>query len=102
MRRAAKIDANQPAIVAALRKIGCTVAITSAVGSGFPDLVVARNRQNWLIEVKDGRLPPSARELTPDQLTFHTRWAGQIDVVNSVEEAILLVTKQELEKRCSE
>lgn len=99
MRRAAKIDRNQPEIVAALRKIGCTVAITSAVGCGFPDLVVARNRRNWLVEIKDGRLPPSARELTPDQLEFHTRWAGQVDVVNSVEEAILLVTEEELEKQ---
>jgi hypothetical protein len=95
MRRAAKIDANQPAIVAALRKIGCTVAITSTIGKGFPDLVVARNRRNWLIEVKDGSLPPSARELTPDQLTFHTTWAGQVDVVNSVDEAIALISDAE-------
>lgn len=92
MRRAAKIDANQGEIVKALRAVGCTVAITSAVGKGFPDLVVARHRRNWLMEVKDGRLPPSARELTPDQLIFHTHWAGQIDVVNSIDEALLLVT----------
>jgi hypothetical protein len=91
VRRAARVDKNQGDIVAALRAIGCTVAITSAIGAGFPDLVVARNRRNWLIEVKDGDLCPSARELTPDQLQFHTTWAGQIDVVNSVEEAIALL-----------
>jgi Holliday junction resolvase len=99
MRRAAKIDRNQPEIVKALRAIGCTVAITSAVGQGFPDLVVARSRRNWLIEVKDGRLPPSARELTADQVEFHARWAGQIDVVNSVDEAITLVTEPD-ELKC--
>jgi hypothetical protein len=99
MRRAAKIDRNQPEIVKALRAIGCTVAITSAVGQGFPDLVVARSRRNWLIEVKDGRLPPSARELTADQVEFHARWAGQIDVINSVDEAITLVTELD-EPKC--
>jgi hypothetical protein len=91
MRRAAKIDRNQPEIVKALRGIGCTVAITSAVGQGFPDLVVAKARRNWLLEVKDGNLPPSARELTPDQLIFHTSWVGQIDVVTSAAEAVALV-----------
>lgn len=97
MRRAAKVDANQGEIVKALRAIGCTVAITSAIGNGFPDLIVARNRRNLLIEVKDGRLPPSARGLTADQRIFHAEWAGQVDVVNSVDEAIALVASQENE-----
>lgn len=95
MRRAAKVDANQGEIVKALRAIGCTVAITSAVGHGFPDLIVARNRRNWLIEVKDGRLPPSARELTEDQRIFHAEWAGQVDVVKSVDEAVALVQSEQ-------
>ena len=40
MRRAAKVDANQPATVKALRDAGMTVAVTSSLGKGFPDLVV--------------------------------------------------------------
>jgi hypothetical protein len=40
MKRAAKVDINQKEIVAYLRKIGASVAVMSAVGQGFPDLVV--------------------------------------------------------------
>ena len=39
--RACKIDKNQPEIVKHARLLGAQVAITSMVGSGFPDLVIA-------------------------------------------------------------
>jgi hypothetical protein len=96
LRRAARIDRTQPEIVQALRARGYSVAITSQCGHGFPDLVVGKMRSNgqrfnWMLECKDWQLPPSARELTPDQCIFHANWAGQVDVVNSVEEALLLV-----------
>jgi len=91
-RRAARIDRNQPAIVAALRAAGCTVAITSMVGQGFPDLVVATPAGVLLlVEIKDGSLPPSARELTPAQRQFHTTWGSRVDVVHSVQEALALL-----------
>ena len=96
MRRAANVDDKQAAFVAALRKIGCTVADTSGAGDGFPDLVVGRlgihGRQNYLIEIKDGSKSPSRRALTPAQVKFHDEWKGQIAVVNSVDEAIEAVT----------
>lgn len=91
MRRAAKIDANQPEIVQAFRRAGCSVAITSAVGDGFPDLVVGINGLNVLVEIKDGAKPPSARRLTPDQVDFHGNWRGQVIVVETVDQAIDLV-----------
>jgi hypothetical protein len=96
MRRAASTDDNQTEIVKALRKIGCSVAVTSAVGDGFPDLVVGRidingDRKNWLVEVKDGNKPPSKRKLTPAQVDFHLAWKGQIAVVKSTVEALDLV-----------
>lgn len=40
MRRAANVDANQPAIVRALKAAGYHVAHTYQLGRGFPDLVV--------------------------------------------------------------
>ena len=40
MRQDARKDANQTQIVDALRGVGATVAITSMLGHGFPDLVV--------------------------------------------------------------
>lgn len=88
MRRAAKIDANQQNIVAALRKAGCSVAVTSNVGDGFPDLCVGRCNQVFLLEVKDGAKPPSARRLTPDQERFHAEWRGHVAVVLCAEDAL--------------
>jgi Holliday junction resolvase len=90
MRRAAKVDANQPEIVQALRDAGWSVAVMSAVGQGFPDLVIGRDGVNVLVEVKDGSKPPSAQKLTPDQVEFHAAWNGRIEVVNSVESALQL------------
>ena len=91
MRRAARTDANQAEIVKALRAIGASVHDTSAVGQGFPDLVAGFRGRNWLIECKDGRKPPSARKLTPDQIEFKAAWRGHWAVVNSPEEALEIV-----------
>lgn len=88
MRRAAKVDANQAEIVEALRIVGCTVQPLHAVGKGCPDLLAGRGGVNYLIEVKDGRKPPSARTLTPDQVEWHDLWRGQVAVVSSVKEAL--------------
>lgn len=90
--RAAKIDANQPEIVAALRKIGCTVQILSSVGKGCPDILVGYRGKNFLLEIKDGAKPVSAQKLTSDQIEWHDLWNGQVNVVNCVDQAIKIVT----------
>jgi Holliday junction resolvase len=91
--RAAKVDANQAEIVAALRKIGCKVYVSSSFGQGFPDLIVGCRGRLCLLEIKDGSKPPSARKLTPDQVKFHADWTGlPLYVVDSVESAIAAVT----------
>lgn len=86
MRRAAKVDANHAVIVGGLRACGAKVLSLAAVGKGCPDLLVLHRGQLRLLEVKDGRKPPSARALTPDQVAFHAEWP--VTVVKSVEEAI--------------
>lgn len=94
MRRAAKIDANQNEIVEALRDAGYSVCVTSVVGQGFPDLIVGKGgipRTNVLMELKDGSLPPSKRKLTPQQVEFHRNWQGPICVVETVEDALLMM-----------
>lgn len=91
MRRAARTDANQAAIIEALRAIGASVRDTSAVGKGFPDLVAGFRGRTWLLECKDGNKPPSARKLTPDQIEFKATWRGHWAVVNSPEEALAIV-----------
>jgi len=70
MRRSARTDSNQAAIVAAFRDLGCSVFTLHTVGRGFPDLAVGCNGLNLLIEVKDGSKCPSARRLTSDEQRF--------------------------------
>ena len=96
MRRAAKIDENQPEIVDALRKIGALVTILSAVGNGVPDLVVWYRGLWTMLEVKDGAKPPSARKLTGDQERWHAvHRDARVYVVTSAEEAIAAITHPE-------
>lgn len=90
-RRAAKVDANQPAIVAALRRAGASVTPLHMVGSGFPDLAVGYRGVNHLLEVKDGSKPPSARRLTDDEEEWHATWRGSVRIVSSVPEALAVL-----------
>lgn len=89
--RGNRIDRNQNEIVAALRKLGFSVAITSALGKGFPDIVVGKNGKNWLFELKDNEKTPSQKKLTPDEEKFFAAWRGQVNKVESIDE-ILAVT----------
>ena len=91
MRRAAKVDDNQGEIVAALRSAGCSVTSLASVGRGCPDLVVGRAGVTYLLEVKDGRKPPSKRRLTSDEKAWHGAWRGQVAVVESVQDAFKAV-----------
>ncbi len=91
MRRAARTDANQIAIVAALRAVGARVAVISGCGNGIPDLLVLHPR-TWevlLVEVKNGAKSASRRRLTPAEAEFAEVWP--VNVVNSVVEALALV-----------
>lgn len=96
MRRAAKTDANQPEIVQALRKAGATVHSLAAVGDGCPDLLVGYSAKTALMEVKDGSKPPSARQLTPDQMDWHANWrGGTVAIVTDVESALRVLRVME-------
>jgi hypothetical protein len=86
--RAARTDANQSEIVAMLRKAGYSVTPTHMVGKGFPDLTVGKHGKVWLLEVKDGSKPPSARKLTDDEWKWHDAWRGHVAVVESPEQAL--------------
>lgn len=86
--RAARVDANAPEIVAALRRVGAIVRVIRQ-GEGIPDLLVGYRGQTVLMEVKDGAKPPSARRLTPDEQKFFDEWTGgPCVIVNSTEEAL--------------
>lgn len=91
MKFAARIDANQPAIVAAIRKLGATVLHLHTIGKGAPDILIGYQGKNALVELKDGAKPPSARKLTPDEQKFHAEWRGQVAIIESVDEAIAFI-----------
>jgi len=81
-------DANEPEIIKALEAIGCTV---------FPidvpcDLLCGYRRRSYLLEVKDPSQPKSNRKKTKVQEKFHAEWKGQIDIVETAEDAIKIVT----------
>jgi hypothetical protein len=90
VRNAARADANQPEIVAALRAHGYVVWNIK-----FPvDLLVGYKGVKgevggWIaIEIKDGSKPPSACALTHDQQQFFATAPGPAAVVTDVESAL--------------
>lgn len=92
MRRAAKIDVNQPAIVETFAKAGWSVLSLAGVGKGVHDLLIGRPGINVLVEIKNGDNPPSGRSLTEDQVEFHAEWLGPQDICTSIEEANRIAT----------
>lgn len=89
--QAARIDKNQPEIVRTFRQLGCNVAHTHAVGKGFTDLVVDISGLNVLVEIKNGKKPPSARKYTPQQELFNLGWSGLRAKVESPDDVVALV-----------
>lgn len=90
-RRAAKVDANQAQVVTGFRAAGATVQSLANIGQGCPDLLVGYRGANYLVEVKDGSKPPSARTLTPDQQDWTQSWRGQWEIVQDLSDVERLV-----------
>lgn len=85
MRRAAKVDLSQKAIVDALRAAGCSVVFI-----GFPvDLLVGRAGASYVLECKSGE--KKRKDLTPAQVEFFRDWRGHAAVVCTPEEALRAV-----------
>lgn len=97
MRRAARVDGNQPEIVAALRKAGAVVHSTAQLGGGFPDIFCNFRGRIFGFEIKDPKQKPSDRRLTPDEQAFHDNWnrSGQtIYVIETAEQALDIMVEQ--------
>jgi len=86
MRIAAKVDANQAEIVAALREVGMSVLSLAPMGKGCPDLLVADDDSYFLIEVKGPK-----GKLTPDQEAFISEWRGVVHICRTVDDALRIV-----------
>jgi hypothetical protein len=82
--RNAHVDANQAAIVEALRQAGRTVETKlSRLGEGTPDLLVGNAGRNFLLEVKTAR-----GKVRPSQKRWINAWNGAVAIVRTPEEAI--------------
>jgi hypothetical protein len=112
MRRAARVDENQPIIVEALRAGGASIVHLHQLGQGIPDILVGapgvtivghvseellelirsidgliiHHGANLLIEIK-----PPGGDLTDDEAKFLEEYRGQMTVVFSAEEALELI-----------
>jgi len=78
-----RVDANQPEIVDALRKVGASVQHLHETGYGVPDILVGFRGFNFLLEIKGKQ-----GKLNPLQHRWHCAWQGQVCVVRSVDEAL--------------
>lgn len=91
MRRNARVDSNQKEIVKTLRALGVSVQHLHFVGQGAPDLLCGFCNETYLLELKDGAKPPSARKLTVDEKLWHEQWRGApVYIINSASEAVEL------------
>lgn len=94
-------DRNEPAIMEAFVRAGCTVLkLSGPVGS--PDLCVGFMASdvgyiNLLVEVKSpagakgGTRNEKGQHLSPKQEKWHQEWGGQVAIVRSPDEAVALV-----------
>jgi hypothetical protein len=93
-RYAARVDANQAVVVAALRACGAEVLSLAPMGGGVPDALVLHRGKLHLMEIKDGAKVKSARALTPAQVEFHKRWP--VTVVENVQQALAALVSDDV------
>jgi hypothetical protein len=74
--RKRRVDLDQKAVIARLEERGFSVLNLSAVGWGCPDLLVGKNGQNFLLEIKSEN-----GTLTPAQIEFHKNWLGHCEII---------------------
>ncbi len=89
LRRAARIDANQPEIVKTFRKLGWYVLIVSQL-KNCCDIIVSKCNRTIAVEIKDGSKPPSQQKLTPGEVKFKEEWQGEYMLINCIEDIFKL------------
>tara|TARA_R110000803_G_scaffold4054_8_gene13905 strand:- start:1896 stop:2195 length:300 start_codon:yes stop_codon:yes gene_type:complete len=89
-RRAKRRDANEPAIIDALKSIsGLTIITTDAV-----DLIIGYKGRNYLIELKaESSISKKTGEvleskIRPSQKTLRKEWSGQYLITASLDEIL--------------
>ncbi len=85
-----KRDDNEGDIIKALEAIGCSVFRLDTPC----DLLCGYRKRCYLLEVKNPEKPKWDRKKTPAQEKFFATWNGQINIVETAEEAIRIVTDE--------
>lgn len=80
---AKKRDLNEPEIIKALKKAGCTVKTTN-----FVDIVVGHRGFNYLFEIKN---PEGKNNIEESQQDLLDNWRGQYDIIHTAEDALLIL-----------
>lgn len=91
MRIHGKVDSNHLQITKELRELGISTQSLADLGFGCPDLLCGFRGLNYLFEIKDGLLRPSAKKLTELELGWHQRWRGQVMRVESSDDILRIV-----------
>jgi hypothetical protein len=89
----ARVDRNHWDVFSAFKRLGWCAISTHALGSGFPDMVVAKAGVLKLVEVKDGKKSKSRRPLTPDQVIYHRDMAAAgcpVVLITSLDDVVAL------------
>jgi Holliday junction resolvase len=87
MRRAARVDDNQPEIVKVFRNLGWYVLIISQL-KNCCDIIVSKNGVTTAVEIKDGAKPKSSQKLTEGELKFRDEWQGDYALITSIDDVI--------------
>lgn len=83
-----RVDSNHAEIIDMFRQLGYSARSTAIIGKGFPDAALGKFGFNFLIEIKDGAKPPSARKLSDDEDLFWKDWRGNIYLIESLEDVL--------------
>ena len=81
VRRAARVDANLTEVVAAFRKMGCSVYVLNDI----VDILIGYGGLTILGEVRDGSKGPAyVKRYTPRQKKFRETWTGGVRLVTDM------------------
>ncbi len=89
-------DANHADVVKAFRELGAYVVDCAALKNAF-DLLVIHDGKYYIVEVKDGKKPPSQRRLTIGEAACALnveRAGGEYHLVQSLEDVTTLLNGQ--------
>jgi hypothetical protein len=91
-----KVDANQPAIVAALRKAGYFITILAPLGGGIPDLHVVSKTDSSRVMLIEVKMP--GEHLNTNEKIWHAAYPGRATIARSGAEAVELMNSFETER----